>query len=126
VGAVITEFFGVLGPYVPPPEPRGLPAGLWGNEDHVRELFGDRVEVLEMTRRHYVERAATPHAYRELYKRTFGPVVAIYASVAARPDVAAALDHDFLEFAIRANTGPAGRAAEYRYEYLLIVARRRS
>jgi hypothetical protein len=53
-------------------------------------------------------------------------VVAIYQSIAARPDVAEALDRDFLEFAIRANTGSAGDAAEYRYEYLLVLARKRS
>lgn len=37
---------------------------------------------------------------------------------------AAALDRDLLEFAIRANSGPRGGPAEYRYEYLLMVARR--
>ena len=123
---LITEFFGVLGPYGPPSEPAALSPAFWGSEDHVRQLLGDRVESLEMARRHYVERAASPHAYRELYKRTFGPVVAIYQSIAARQDVAEALDRDFLEFAIRANTGSAGGAAEYRPDYLLVLARKRS
>jgi hypothetical protein len=42
----------------------------------VREVFGDRVQSLEMTRRDYVERADSPRQYRELFKQTFGPVVA--------------------------------------------------
>ena len=120
---LITDFFGALAPYAPPPP--GSPPPLWGNEEHVRELFGDRVESLEMTRREYVERADSPQDYCELFKRTFGPVVAIYADLADDPERAAALDRDFLEFATRANQGPPEGPAEYPYEYLLVVARKR-
>jgi len=123
---LISEFFGALAPYMPPPPPDALPPALWGREEHVRELVGDRVESLEMTRGHYVERAATPRDYRELFKQTFGPVVGVYASLTDQPERAAALDRDFLEFATRANDGPPGGPAEYRYEYLLVVARRRA
>jgi ubiquinone/menaquinone biosynthesis C-methylase UbiE len=122
---LISDFFGVLAPYMPPPPARALPPALWGSEEHIRELFGDRVETLEMTRRHYVERASSPRDYRELFKEAFGPVVAIYASLAEEPERAAALDRDFLEFATRANSGPPAGPAGYRYEYLLVVARRR-
>ena len=31
--------------YVPPPPPGALPPLLWGSEEHVRELFGDRVST---------------------------------------------------------------------------------
>ena len=92
----------------------------------MRELFGDRLESLEMTRRHYVERTDSPRDYRDLFKQTFGPVVAIYASLAEEPERAAALDRDLLEFARRANSGPPEGPAEYRYEYLLVIARRRA
>ena len=122
---LISDFFGALAPYMPPPSPEALPPALWGSEEHVRELFGERVESLEMTRSHYVERADSPRDYRELFKQTFGPVVAIYASLAEEPERAAALDREFLEFATRANSGPPEGPAEYRYEYLLVVARRR-
>ena len=66
--------------------PGALPPLLWGSEEHVRELFGDRVESLELTRREYVERAASPRDYVELFKQTFGPVVALYAILADQPD----------------------------------------
>jgi ubiquinone/menaquinone biosynthesis C-methylase UbiE len=121
---LISDFFGSLASYMPPPPPEALPPALWGSEEHVRELLGHGVESLEMTRGHYVERADSPRDYRELFKQTFGPVVATYASLAEEPDRAAALDRDFLEFATRANSGPPGGPAEYRYEYLLVVARR--
>jgi ubiquinone/menaquinone biosynthesis C-methylase UbiE len=123
---LISDFFGALAPYMPPPPPGALPPPMWGSEEHLRELFGGRVESLEMTRRHYVETAASPHDYRELFKRTFGPVVGIYASLADEPERAAALDRDFLEFATRTNSGSPEGPAEYRYEYLLVVARKRA
>ena len=39
------EFFALLAPYAPPPPPGADPPVLWGNEDHVRTLFGDRVGI---------------------------------------------------------------------------------
>jgi ubiquinone/menaquinone biosynthesis C-methylase UbiE len=119
------DFFGLLAPYMPPPAPGALPPLMWGSEEHVRELFRDRVEALEMTRREYRERAASPRDYRELCKATFGPAVAIYAKLADQPERAAALDRDFLEFATRSNRGASDSPAEYHYEYLLVVARKR-
>ena len=119
------DFFGTLAPYMPPPPPGALPPLLWGSEDHVRELFGDRVGSLEMTRGTYVERAASPHDYVELFTQTFGPAVAIRARAREEPERAAAFDRDFLDFAGRANTGAPGGPAEYRYEYLLVIARER-
>jgi ubiquinone/menaquinone biosynthesis C-methylase UbiE len=121
---LISDFFGALAPYMPPPSPGALPPAQWGSEKHVRELLGNRVESLQMTRRNYVEKAASPRHYRELFKEAFGPVVAIYASLAQEPERAAALDRDFLEFATRTNSGRPEGPAEYRYEYLLVVARK--
>jgi ubiquinone/menaquinone biosynthesis C-methylase UbiE len=118
------DFFGALAPYAPGPPPGALSPLLWGSEEHVRELFGERVTSLEMTRQEYVERADSPSGYVEFVKATFGPVIAIYASLAAEPERAAALDRDFLEFATRANQGPPDGPAELHYEYLLVVARK--
>ena len=121
---LISDFFGVLAPYGPPPP--GAPPPLWGSEEHVRELFGERVESLELIRREYVERADSPRGYCELFKETFGPVVGLYASLADQPDRLAALDRDFLEFATRSQRGAPEGPAEYTYEYLLVVARKRA
>jgi len=119
------DFFGVFVPYAPPPPPGALPPVLWGSEGHVRELLGDRVEALEMTRGEYVEVADSPREYYQLFKETFGPVVAIYAGLADQPERAAALDRAFLDFVTRVNRGPRGGPAHYPYEYLLVIARKR-
>lgn len=123
---LFTDFLETLAPYTPPPPPGAPSPALWGSEHHVRELFGKRVELLELTRRDYAEGAATPRGYVELFKQTFGPVVASYQALADQPDRIAALDRDFLDFATRANSGPPDGPAEYRFEYLLVVAHKRT
>ena len=119
------DFFGTLGPYMPTPPLGTLSPLLWGSENHVRDLLSDRIASLDMTRDTYVERAASPRDYVELFTDTFGPAVAIRSSLAEKPRRAAAFDRDFLEFAARANTGNPAGPAEYRYEYLLVIARKR-
>jgi ubiquinone/menaquinone biosynthesis C-methylase UbiE len=118
------EFFEVFARHAPSPPPGALPPILWGSEEHVRELFADRLDSLEVTRRQYVETAASPGDYVELFNETFGPVIALRAFLADRPDRAAALDREMSEFAVRANGGAPGGRAEYHYEYLLVVARK--
>ncbi len=111
------DFFELFGRYAPPSDEP--PPILWGVEDHVRELFGERVSALEMTRRHYVERRpGGPQAFLDYYKETFGPVIAVYATL--DDDRRAELDREALEFVERWNTGEVD--AELPVEYLLIVA----
>jgi SAM-dependent methyltransferase len=119
------EFFGLVARHAPPPPPGAAPPVLWGSEDHVRELFGDRVDRLDMTRGEYVERAASPQAYVGLFRETFGPLIALRALLSADPDRAGALDQDFLEFATSSSRGGRDGPAEYHYKYLLVVARKR-
>jgi ubiquinone/menaquinone biosynthesis C-methylase UbiE len=121
--SLVPAFFAVFAPCMPPPPPEALPPVLWGSEDHVRELFGDRVSWPRLERRVYVERTADPAAYCTLCKETFGPIVTVYESLADDPEAVAALDRSFLDFATRSNAGPPEGPAEYPYEYLLAVAR---
>jgi ubiquinone/menaquinone biosynthesis C-methylase UbiE len=120
------EFFGIFGRYAPPPPAGALPPVLWGSEDHVRELFGDRVSSLNTTRREYVERSpGDPDDYVEFFNETFGPAVALRAFLEDQPERAAGFDREFRDFATRANRGTPGGNAEYHYEYLLVVAHKK-
>jgi 2-polyprenyl-6-hydroxyphenyl methylase/3-demethylubiquinone-9 3-methyltransferase len=117
------DLFDVLAPWAPPPPPRAPSPLFWGSEGHVRQLFGDRA-LLEMRRARYVEEAQSPEEYYRLFRKTFGPVVAVHASLRDRPESAAELDRAFLGFATRANRGPRRGPARYEYEYLLVIARK--
>lgn len=119
-------FFDALAPYAPPPPPGASSPVWWGRESHVKDLFGDRVESLQMTRHEYVESASTPRDYYELFTRTFGPMIAIRMALADQPDKLAALERDFLAFIDQANRGPAGGPVEIPYEYLLVIAHPRA
>jgi ubiquinone/menaquinone biosynthesis C-methylase UbiE len=108
-----------------PPSPADTPSPvLWGSEEHVRELFGNRVEALELSRHEYSERAATPLDYLALLQETFGPVIALQAFLADQSERAAALERESLAFVTEENRGAPDGPAEYRYEYLLVVARK--
>ncbi len=124
-GGLAEDIFGVVAPYMPPPPPDALSPLLWGTEDHLRKLFGDRVESLETSDRTYTEMARSPQEYVDLYKETFGPVISTYVALRDQPERVASLDREFLEFAERANRGAPGGFAEYPYEYVLVVARTR-
>jgi ubiquinone/menaquinone biosynthesis C-methylase UbiE len=121
---VAAEFFELVGRYAPPLPPGALPPLLWGTEEHVRALFGDRVDFVELRHGQYVERAGGPDAYRELFETTFGPLIAIRSSLTGDPERLAAFDREFREFTTRCNHGPPGGPAEYPFDYLLAVARR--
>ena len=119
------EFFSLLGRYAPPPPAGAASPLLWGDREHVRALFGDRVESLEMNDGEYVERnTGGPDGYRLLFERTFGPVIAIRAMLAGDPERLAAFDRDFREFTTRGNRGALNAPAEYPFPYLLVVARK--
>jgi len=121
-GGVLFRLFAL---YAPPPSPGALSPSMCGNEEHVRKLFGQQAESLEMSRREYVERAASPRAYLHLFKETFGPVVAIYSNLADRRERSAALSWDLLEFVRRSNRGTSEGPIQVPYEYLLVLARKR-
>jgi 2-polyprenyl-6-hydroxyphenyl methylase/3-demethylubiquinone-9 3-methyltransferase len=115
------EFFELFARYAPPPPRYARPPLLWGTDEHVRELFGDALESLDLTRLEYLESAESPAAYAELFLETFGPIVALRAGLGERADE---FDRELLDFATHANRAKNG-GAEYPYEYLLVVARKR-
>jgi len=118
----IGQMFATMKPYAPPPPPGAQPPPLWGSEDHVRELFGDRVEdVVATKRRLHVGNFASAGEFREFFKARYGPTIAIYKANAADPDKCVALDRDLDALADR--YGAAGGSMEW--EYLVLTARRR-
>ena len=118
------NFFALLAPYAPAPPSGAAPPLLWGQEEHVRMLFGNRVSHLTMSRRTYAERAPSLEDYYRLFMETFGPLVAIRNALDSAPQQRAELDRSFLEAVTRWNSGRSTGPVEIPYEYLLVIAQK--
>ncbi len=116
----IGRMFATMKPFAPPPPPGAQPPPLWGDEAHVRALLGDRVtDVVAETRPLAVEVFADGAAFRDFFKRTYGPTIAVYRSLADDPARAAELDA-----ALAALGDDALREGTMAWEYLLLTATR--
>ena len=119
----IGQMFATMRPYAAPPPPGARPPPLWGSEDHIRELLGDRVEqVLTETRTLRVTHYTSPEAFRDYFKTNYGPTISAYRFIADDPDRVAALDHDLAELGQRFDMGTD--SYELDWEYLIFIARK--
>src|SRR4051812_44243752 len=121
---MIGALFRTMGPFAPPPPPGAQPPPLWGSEDHVRELFGDRVDFRELTREDLeVTAFERPGDYGEHFKAKYGPTI-----VARKNAVASGREEEFdaavSRFCEEWNRGTADRAV-FEQEYLVAVGTRR-
>jgi ubiquinone/menaquinone biosynthesis C-methylase UbiE len=125
-GGFIGQLFATMKPYAPPPPPGASPPPLWGDEDHVRELFGDSVIDLTMRRETVpIEQFVDPLEFREYWKRNYGPTIAAYRFNADAPDRLAELDRDFLALLENWNQAAEPGRTAYAAEYLLVTATKR-
>jgi ubiquinone/menaquinone biosynthesis C-methylase UbiE len=65
--------FGLMARFVPPP-PGLLPPTVWGTEERLRELFGDRISALETQRQHAEICYSSTAALFDLFCQWFGPI----------------------------------------------------
>jgi ubiquinone/menaquinone biosynthesis C-methylase UbiE len=122
-GGFIGQMFATMKPYAPPPPAGASPPPLWGDEDHVRELLGERAEVLSVERRELVvDHFPTPQDFLDYFKTRYGPTIAVYRSLAADAERVAALDAALRDLVDRFDRG-SGRTSMV-WEYLVLVARR--
>lgn len=120
---MIGALFKTMGPFAPPPPPGAQPPPLWGGEDHMRELFGDRVEwrtlerdVLDITAFDH------PRDYGEHFKGLYGPTIAARNN-AVKNGQEAELDEALDRFCDEWNLGSEDDA-RFEQEYLLAVGTR--
>jgi SAM-dependent methyltransferase len=117
----IGQMFKTMKPYAPPPPPGAQPPPLWGDEDHVRALLGDRVADVTARRGTVtIDGFPSPQAWLERWKQVYGPTIAIYRHIAADPERVAALDRELIALATRFHCGSAD--APFDWEYLLLTA----
>ena len=122
---VIGGLFKTIGPFAPTPPPGAQPPPLWGSEDHVRELFGDKVEwgtlerdVLEVTA---FER---PVDFADHFRQRYGPAIAAEDN-ARKEGREGEFEEAINAFFEQQNLG-SGDDARFEMEYLVAVGRRAS
>lgn len=118
----VGRMFGVMKPYAPPPPPGAQPPPRWGDEAHVRKLFGDRVtDVVAQRDTVRVDHFDRPEAFRDYFKANYGPTIAVYQAISDDADKVAALDRDLVDLARQFDVGAGPFAMDW--EYLLLTAR---
>ncbi len=120
---MLGALFQTMRPFAPPPPPGAQPAVLWGEEEHLRSLFGDRVDFHRLERDH-LEITGFRRAcdYGEHFKANYGPTIAARAN-AVRNGREAEFDAELDRFCDEWNRGTPD-AARFEKEYLLAVGTR--
>lgn len=117
----IGQLFATMKPYAPPPPPGAQPPPLWGRADHVRELLGDAVsDVVAHQQVLHVDRFASGVAFRDFFKQNYGPVIAVFTSLADDPERVGRLDAELAALGDRF----ADADGTTEWEYRLVTATR--
>ncbi len=120
---MIGALFRLMKPFAPPPPPGAQPPPLWGSDEHLGALLGNRVE-LHTLQRDVLEVTAfeRPREYAEHFSSYYGPTIAARAN-AARHGREDELDEALARFGAEWNRGTPERA-RFEQEYLLAVGTR--
>lgn len=120
---MLGALFRLMKPFAPPPPPGVQPPPLWGSEEHLRGLLGDRV-TLDTVERGVLDITVFPEArgYGEHFKSYYGPTIATRAN-AEREGIAADFDEALDAFCDEWNRGGDGDA-RFEKEYLVAVGTR--
>lgn len=120
---MLGDLFATMRPFAPPPPPGAQPPPLWGSEEHLSELFGDRVDFSTLTK-DVLEITAfdQPLDYREHFKAYYGPTIATYNN-ARNNGQEEALDQALADFCHKWNRGTDDEA-RFEKEYLVAVGTR--
>ncbi|MDQ7876389.1 methyltransferase domain-containing protein [Microbacterium sp. QXD-8] len=117
----IGQLFATMKPYAPPPPAGASPAPLWGSVEHVRKLFGDRVDDLVAHQQNLrVDRFVDGAQLRDFFKANYGPTIAVYRFIADDPEKVSALDAEMAALADR-----FFHDGVMSWEYLIVTATRR-
>jgi SAM-dependent methyltransferase len=117
----IGQLWAAMKPYAPAPPPGAQPPPLWGQSDHVRALFGDRVtDVVTERRMLTVDHFTDGAEFRDYFKTVYGPTISVYRNIEGDPDRVAALDADIA----KVGDSVLSDSSTMEWEYLLLTARK--
>jgi SAM-dependent methyltransferase len=120
---MLGDLFRTMKPFAPPPPPGAQPPPLWGSEQHLAGLFGDRVEFHRLERDNLeITAFAQPRGYGEHFKAYYGPTIAVRAN-AAKDGREGEFDEALDRFCDTWNLGTSDQG-RFEKEYLLAVGTR--
>lgn len=120
---MIADLFRTMKPFAPPPPPGSQPPPLWGSEDHVREVFGERVNWQVLHRENLpISAFRKPTEYAAHFSAYYGPTLVVRAN-AKKEGREHELDEALTAFCTRWNRGTMEQA-RFEQEYLLAVGLR--
>ncbi|HJV97531.1 MAG TPA: class I SAM-dependent methyltransferase [Arthrobacter sp.] len=121
----IGRMFSTMKPFAPPPPPGASPPPLWGTEDHVRELFGNRITDIKAEKRTLaIHSFHQPEDFLRYFKSHYGPTISVYKFLGDDEDKAKALDKALIELADSFGDAHGDAAWQMDWEYLLVTARK--
>ena len=120
---MVGGLFRTMAPFAPPPPPGAQPPPLWGSEEHLHELIGERVEWQRLERDVLqVTAFPSPADFADDFKQRYGPTIATRAN-AVKAGRGAEFDEAFDRLFDDWNRGTRG-PARFETEYLLAVGER--
>ena len=121
---MLGELFRTMKPFAAAPPPGAQPPPLWGSEEHLAGLFGNRVEFHTLERDTLEITAFTrPRDYAEHFKAYYGPTIAVRAN-AEKEGRAEEFDAALDQFCDTWNLGTDDQG-RFEKEFLLAVGTKR-
>lgn len=118
----IGQLFKTIGAHIAPPAGVKSPA-LWGTENYLGELFGDRAASIQATRKMFNFRYASSTHWLQVFREFYGPTLKAFAAL--DPDGQQALERDILALLDRFNIAGSSSLV-VPAEYLEVVITKRS
>lgn len=122
---LIGRMFATMKPFAPPPPPGAQPAPLWGSEDHVRELLGDRITDAKVRKQTLAVRSFhQPADFVRYFKSHYGPTISVYKFIGDDAGKAKELDAALTELADSFGDAHGDAPFQMEWEYLLFTAKK--
>jgi ubiquinone/menaquinone biosynthesis C-methylase UbiE len=119
---LLGSMFAIVGSFMPPPPAELKPPVSWGDEDHVRDLFGDSGAELTVERRTVTFTHDSPESWLDNDERILGPAI-MAKSALEQQGRYGELREAMIQLYRDANEADDGTFAA-RAEYLLSVVRK--
>lgn len=119
------KMFAAMKPFGPPPPPGAQPPVLWGSEEHVRELFGDRITDIQARKQTVkISSFRKPEDFVRYFKSHYGPTISVYKFITEDGDKVKELDKALTDLAESFGDAHGDTPFHMEWEYLLFTAKK--